>query len=169
MRLQTKAVPDADHGALTQPDFLRQRSCTPVCGRRRHALQRLGDSRLHLRIGDPARRAGARIIRQTLHALHAVPLPPFPHCRARYAQLQRDGLIGQSLGSPKNDLRAHRHALGGLGAPRQQRQFLPIRRVQHQGLLVGRPVLMLPPGQTSPGPRIKECSQLLQGISNSEH
>ena len=78
MRLQTKAVPDADHGALTQPDFLRQRPRTPLRGCRRQALQRLGDSLLHHRIRNLARRAGPRIIRQTFHALHPVALRHLP-------------------------------------------------------------------------------------------
>ena len=52
---------------------------TPVGGRRRHTLQRLRDSLFHLGVRDPARRAGARIVRQPLHPLQPVTFSPLPN------------------------------------------------------------------------------------------
>ena len=135
--------------------FGSQRPRTPVRGCRRQALQRLGDSLLHHCIRNLARRAGTRIVRQTLHALHPVALPPFANRGAGHAQLQSDGLIAKSFGCPKHDLRAHCHALGGLGTTRQQRQFLLINGIQHQRLL-RTSSSHLASRQTLPEPRIKE-------------
>src|ERR1017187_7366325 len=101
-----------------------------VLTRRPNSERKVAAPDIYLRSSDPTRRAGARIIRQTFHALHPVPLPPLPYGCASHTQTPGDLLVGKPFRSAQNDLRTQGDSLGGLGTPRQQFEFLLVGGLQ---------------------------------------
>jgi len=80
----------------------------------------LGD----LVIADPTRRAGTRLVVNTIHAQLREPPPPFAHRVRGRAEANADVLVVLAFGGKQNDTRPLRQPLRGL-SPRRQALQLP--------------------------------------------
>jgi len=94
MRLQAEGAPNAPDRRVTDIELLRQRPRTPVGRVPRRGLQRVGNHLLHLRITEPPRCPGPRLIDQPVEPLLHEALPPTS------GRLPRDPQLEESLQVP---------------------------------------------------------------------
>ncbi len=106
MRLQAERAPNAPNRHVTHVALFRQHARAPMCRVGWRPLQRVDNHLLHLRIRDPARRAGTRLVQQSIQAFGDEALPPASH------RLPRDPQGGRHFG-----IRADRRHTRGQSAP----------------------------------------------------
>jgi hypothetical protein len=94
------------------------RAQAPVGRARRRRLERLTDDLGDLVIADPTRRAGTRLVVNTIHAQLREPPPPFAHRVRGRAEANADVLVVLAFGGKQNDTRPLRQPLRGL-SPRR--------------------------------------------------
>ena len=94
MRLQAERLPNAADRRMTQLELLRHRPRAPMRRVPRRVLQCVGNHLLHLRIGEPPRCPGPRLVDQPVQPLLDKAPTPAPD------RLPRDPQLEESLQVP---------------------------------------------------------------------
>jgi hypothetical protein len=125
--LQPEGMPDPQHRVLGHPSLASHRPRRPVRRVLGRTLQRPGDHRLHLIVGDRAGSSRPGLIQQSLKPALGEPVAPLRDRRRRHALQLGDLTVGQLPGRGQHDPCAHRQRLASLAARRpglQRRAFL---------------------------------------------
>ncbi len=132
MRLQTERVPDPGHRSLGQSGLRGHRPGRPVSGVGRGRLQRRGDHRLDLIVGDRARTPRTRLVQQSVQPVGHEPRAPLRHCRPLDSQLCRDLAVRATFGTSQHDPRPQCQRLCRLPTPRPALQRARLIVGEHQ-------------------------------------
>jgi hypothetical protein len=124
--LQPERPPDPADRRLRQAGGLGHAAGAPVGSVPGLGLQRLGDDLLDVRVGDLARRPGARLVGHPVEAPLDEPPPPLADGLGGDTELGGDALVIQAVGAGEDDPGPLRQPLGALGSARPSRQGLAL-------------------------------------------
>ena len=132
VRLQAERPPDPRHGRLREPHLSGHRPRRPVSGVVRRGLQRPGDHRGDLFVGDRPRAARARHVAQPGDPVLDEPGPPPAHRMRCRAERSRHLCVRCPARAGQNDPAPQRPRLRGGPAPHPSLQRDPLLLRQDQ-------------------------------------
>ena len=130
MRLQPEGAPDAMHGRRSVADLLGHGPQAPVRGAFGKRLQRLADRRGDGVVADLARRPGAGLVVEAVHAAPGKAIAPGAGGRRANPHLGGHFLVVEAARRGKNDPRPLRQRLRRPVLACQRHQLAFLRRIQ---------------------------------------